>query len=90
MGCSNSKVEPQVGGGGSAAGVSKGVSSGKAVVKGKNPNFKAIEDKFETLEEVSDSLKVAGLESSNLVRDGIFICSGRQRPLWGKGPTLSP
>ena len=71
MGCSNSKVEPQGAGGKSGAGVSKGASSsGKAVVKGKNPNFKAIEDKYETLEEVSDSLKVAGLESSNLVRGG--------------------
>lgn len=77
MGCSNSKVEPSKGPIASSqpGGTAKGVGGGRT---GGNRNFKAIEDKFETLEEVSDSLKVAGLESSNLVRGGrLFFFSWR-------------
>ena len=91
MGCSNSKVEPSKGPNASSqpGGTTKGVGGGRT---GGNRNFKAIEDKFETLEEVSDSLKVAGLESSNLVRGGasLFFLArgeeGREAP-W-RGPIL--
>lgn len=92
MGCSNSKVEPSKGPSASfqPGGTTKGVGGGRT---GGNRNFKAIEDKFETLEEVSDSLKVAGLESSNLVRGdrlSFFPCAGggSQRGTLGVDPFL--
>jgi hypothetical protein len=80
MGCASSKVEDAKMKADEAA-KKKGETAGDptkpsksskllAQAKGKDGKikFQAIKDTFETLDEVSDALRIAGLESSNLVR----------------------
>jgi len=78
MGCASSKVEDAKmkadeaakKKGETAGDPTKPSKSSKLLAQGKDGKikFQAIKDTFETLDEVSDALRIAGLESSNLVR----------------------
>ena len=52
----------------------KDKGSKKSAASSSKGEFQAIKDSYETLEEVSDALRTAGLESSNLVSCCVCVC----------------
>lgn len=88
MGCGSSKVAAAGGGGGGSV-LAKTL---KRITNARDYKFYAIEDKFTSLEEVSDALREAGLEASQLVRcggGGARGCGSGSRPLTSPSSPLA-